>query len=158
MDLLVRLYDLPIRNQDINSPNAPGVKVRRARSFEKTPVVSWVKRYFGTSWGDECSVSFSNHPVSCYIALEDGRIIGFACHETTFKNFFGPIGVVETARGRGIGRALFIESLYAMASMGYGYAVIGDGTAAKSFYSKILDTMEIPGSSPGIYHDRIKSV
>ncbi|MEW5910594.1 MAG: GNAT family N-acetyltransferase, partial [Thermodesulfobacteriota bacterium] len=79
MDLLVRLYDLPPLNEMNNLLKDREVTIRGARSYEKTPVVSWVRTHFGSSWGDECSVSFRNQPVSCHIALKKGEILGFAC-------------------------------------------------------------------------------
>ena len=29
----------------------------------------------------------------CFIATENGKLIGFACYDATAKGFFGPIGI-----------------------------------------------------------------
>ena len=99
--------------------------------------------------------AFSNHPISCFLATEEGEIIGFACYDCTCKNFFGPTGVVEEKRSRGIGKALLLCCLHAMAANGYGYAIIG-GVGPADFYAKAVGAVEIKGSSPGVYRDRLK--
>jgi predicted N-acetyltransferase YhbS len=38
---------------------------------------------------------------------------------------FGPTGVLESARGKGIGTALLIAALRGLKEMGYAYGVIG---------------------------------
>lgn len=156
MDSLVRLYDLLPVEPHLKKLKEEGVTVRVARAYEKTPIVTWVKSSFGTGWADECSVAFSNHPISCFIATEKGTMVGFACYESTCKNFFGPIGVAEYARGRGIGKALLLACLHAMAASGYAYAIIGSGSGAGKFYAETVGAIEIKGSSPGIYRDRLK--
>ncbi len=156
MDRLVKLYDLPPLDPCLEEMDAEGVLIRTARPYEKTAVLDWIGRTFGTGWADECSVSFNRQPVSCHIATQDGRVMGFACHECTFRNYFGPIGVDEQGRGRGIGKALLLSSLHAMWAMGYAYAVIGGGDKVGGFYSRTVGAVEIKGSSPGIYVDRLK--
>jgi hypothetical protein len=73
----------------------------------------------------ECEFAFTNHPVSCFIAVKDGAMIGFACYDVTCKNFFGQTGVAEDERKKRAGKGLLLACLYAMRANGYGYAVIG---------------------------------
>ncbi len=65
------------------------------------------------------------------------------------------MGVAEQARNRGIGKALLLSALDAMSHIGYAYAIIG-GVDSAEFYIKTAGAVEIPGSSPGIYRDRLK--
>ncbi|MEN8210560.1 MAG: GNAT family N-acetyltransferase [Thermodesulfobacteriota bacterium] len=157
MDRLVRLYDLPPAEPHLKNLLKKGVTVRTAMAYEKAQTVEWVRNEFSEGWADESSVAFSNHPVSCFIATEKGAIIGFACYESTCRNFFGPIGVAEHVRGHGIGRALLLSCLHAMAASGYAYAIIGGGDGARKFYAETVGAIEIEGSSPGIYRDRLKN-
>ena len=156
MDRVVRLYDLPPVGSHLEKLEKRGVIVRVARAYEKTQVVTWVGDQFSAGWADECCIAFSHHPISCFIATEKGAILGFACYETTCKNFFGPIGVAKHARRRGIGNALLLSCLHAMAASGYAYAIIGGGHGARAFYAETVGAAEIEGSSPGIYRDRLK--
>lgn len=154
-DLLVKLYELPDSRPIIVGLQKEGVNIRKAIAYEKRRVVDWVEDSFGRGWASECDVAFGNSPVSCFIATENKKIIGFACYESTAKNFFGPMGVEEQARNRGIGKALLLSCLQAMYASGYAYAIVG-GADDLGFYEKTIGAIEIPGSSPGIYRDRLK--
>jgi hypothetical protein len=154
-DMLVKLYDLPEVAPLIKSLGAQGIVIRTALASEKHLVVEWVGGMFTKAWASECDVAFSNHPASCFIATEGGRIIGFACYDSIRKNFFGPTGVCETKRGLGIGKALFLACLHAMAAGGYAYAIIC-WAGPVDFYAKTAGATIIEGSSPGIFRDVLK--
>lgn len=148
-DMLVKLYNLKPdnNNEDLSSK---GITIRRALPPEKHCVISFVLDKFSQHWASECDVAFSNKPVSCYIAIKNKKIIGFACYEATCKDFFGPTGVDTDYRSLGIGKSLLIKSLEAMKEMGYGYAIIG-GAGPLEFYNKAVQAEVIKGSIPGIY-------
>jgi len=155
-DLLIKLYDLPDLAPHLAGIEQHGVIIRRARTYEKFDIVDWVRDLFGKGWAGECDVTFGHQPVTCFLATRMGTIVGFGCYESTRKNFFGPLGVTADYRRKGIGSALMLRCLCAMAESGYGYAVIGDAGAAAGFYARSLEVIEIPGSSPGIYADRLE--
>lgn len=149
-DMLVKLYELPDMEELNKRMKDEGIDIRRVISSEKHIIVEWVRQTFNPSWASECEVAFSNHPVSCYVAVENGAILGFACYDATYRNFFGPTGVDPAARGRGAGKALLLKCLYDMEAQGYGYAVIG-GAGPAEFYAKNCGAVIIEGSTPGIY-------
>ena len=149
-DMLVKLYELPEVRRPLDALASQGVVLRRAMAYEKYAVAGWVRDTFSDGWAGECDVSFSNHPISCFIAVETGAIVGFACFDATCKNFFGPTGVQERHRSRGIGQGLLLLSLHAMASCGYAYAIIG-GTGPADFYTWAVGAIPIEESTPGIY-------
>jgi GNAT superfamily N-acetyltransferase len=153
-DMLVKLYDLPKWDTLREGLAAQGIDVRRSIAPEKHHLVNWVRQYFGAGWASETEVAFTNHPVSCFIATSGKHILGFACYDATCKDFFGPTGVAETERGRGIGKALLLGCLDAMASEGYGYAIIG-AAGPQDFYAKTVGAIPIEGSWPGIYRGMI---
>ncbi len=148
-DLLVRLYGLPERR------SVEGVDVRRALPPERHVVATWMRETFGEHWASECDVAFAHQPVGCHVALRDGAILGVACWDATARGFFEPLGTIESERGKGIGAALLLDCLHAMAAHGYGYAVIG-GVGPKAFYYRVVQCVEIPGSSPGIYRGLLR--
>jgi hypothetical protein len=156
IDRLVRLYDLPDISEQLAKLTSENIVIRRPRAYEKSQVLNWVKNSFSSGWADECDVCFSHFPVSMHIATRHAEIIGFSCHEATYKNFFGPIGVLDQYRGLELGKVLLISSLYAMRDMGYAYAIVGGPTTAADFYRKTVGAVDIEGSTPGIYIDRLK--
>jgi GNAT superfamily N-acetyltransferase len=150
MDMLVKLYDLPDSRPVFAKLHEAGIVLRRALPPEKHKVLAWVRKSFSEAWASEADVAFSRQPVSCFIAIERGKMLGFACHDATCPNFFGPTGVESAARNKGIGAALLFACLEAMKQAGYGYAIIG-GVGPAEFYVKTVGAIPIAGSEPGIY-------
>lgn len=149
-DLLVRLYDLPPEE------GALSAAVRRSFAAERNLVCDWVEQNFGPSWASECSGSFGGGRPTCFVAVEAETLQGFACYDTTARGMFGPIGVAEGSRQRGIGRALLLAALRDMKAAGYAYAVIG-GAGSLAFYREAVGAIEIAGSDPGFYRGMLKS-
>lgn len=154
-DMLVNLLRLPSLDGALATAEAAGVVVRRAQVYEATPVRAFVEKNFGAAWADEVAVGYANKPVSIYIATRTGRVVGFAAYECTRRNFFGPMGVAESERGRGIGRALLVASLYGLRESGYAYGIVG-GVGPSAFYARTVGAMPIPDSTPGIYADPLR--
>ena len=154
-DMLVKLYNLPEIESLIKKHKDQGIIIRTAMPSEKLDVVEWVNKTFGRGWASECDTAFSRIPVSCFIATENSSIIGFACHDSTCKNFFGPTGIAKKKQGLKIGKALLLSCLYAMAANGYAYAIIGDAASA-DYYKKSVNAIPIKDSTPGIYQDQLK--
>src|SRR5260370_14709062 len=119
-DLLVNLLKLPsleqLKDEDVN--------IRRAQPFETPPVREFIEANFSVAWADEDSVGFANKPVTVVIATRHGRAIGFAGYECTRKAFFGPTGVVESERARGLRMPLLVASLWGLLQLGYVYRII----------------------------------
>ena len=150
----MKLYELPDTKSNLKVSVSGGVHYRRAMAYEKHQVINWVREHFGPGWASECDVAFSNHPISCHIATENGVILGFVCYDSTSRGMFGPVGVLESARGQGIGRKLLLSGLQAMKAAGYAYAIIG-GVGSVEFYRRVANVIKIPDSTPGIYIDRL---
>jgi GNAT superfamily N-acetyltransferase len=150
-DMLVNLLKLP----SLDRLPDEGINIRRAQPFEITAVREFIEQNFSLTWADEISVGFANKPVSVVVATRARRVIGFAGYECTRKAFFGPTGVAEDERGRGIGTALLIASLWGLRELGYVYAVIGNAGPV-DFYERAIGAIVIPDSEPGIYVDLLK--
>ena len=156
-DLLVRLFDLPDQTAQLAVLAEKNILVRRAMASEKSLVVGWVQNLFGEGWAAECDVAFARQPIACTIAASSGRLAGFACYDSTCLNFFGPVGIDAASRQKGIGRALLLTTLHAMAHAGYAYAIIG-GAGPIAFFEKCVGAFPIPGSTPGIYRPTLKKI
>jgi len=149
-DLLVNLLKLPALEE------AREFNVRRAQPFEISQVRRFVAENFSPGWADEISVGFARQPISVYIAITDRELAGFAAYECTRRGFFGPTGVIQSAQGKGIGKALLLASLWSLREMGYVYAIIGAAGPVR-FYQKTVGAIIIPDSEPGIYTDPLKT-
>ena len=148
--MLVKLYDLPDSRTAYDRLRQAGIIQRRALAPEKHKVTAWVRKTFSEAWASEVEVAFSRQPVSCFIAIQERKLIGFACHDATCPNFFGPTGVEPKAQKNGIGKALLFACLEDMKHQGFGYAIIG-GVGPAEFYAKAVGAVAIAGSEPGIY-------
>lgn len=156
-DMIVPLYRLPARIPSRIQAGDDLVVIRHANTFEFTKVTDFIRAHFGQGWADEAGAAFARQPVSCFIALLDGIIVGFAAYESTRRGFFGPTGVDEVHRGKGIGRALLIASMWGLSDLGYGYGIIG-GAGPVDFYHNAVNAIVIPDSIPGVYTDLIGKI
>ncbi len=167
MDLLVRLYALQPLAPRLEGLARTGVTVRRALASERHVVVEWARRHGSPGWASECEVAFARRPLGCFVAHEAAgagalapapsgyattpeTLIGFSCVEATAPGFFGPQLVRDDRRGRGVGAALLLTALHALAGEGHAYAVIGWASELE-FYRRVAGAVPIAGSEPGLY-------
>jgi len=156
-DMLVNLMLIDKYTQDLPDLSHDGITVRRVMPYERAHLVAYITKQFGLGWADQAEMAFSQHPVTCFIATFEGRIVGFAAFEGTNRNFFGPTGVDPEFRKKGIGRVLLIKCMQAMREMGYAYAIIGSA-GPQDFYLRNTGAVPIPDSVPGVYQDILKSL
>ena len=142
-DMIVNL-----KNIEYHSPEDPGLKIKRAFAGDKEIILRFVRENFNESWAGEAECAILQTPSQCFIATEQGKVLGFACFDVSAKGFFGPIGVLESERGKQIGKYLLLKTLDAMRSVGYGYAIIGCVGDAEGFYRKTVHAEVIPDSAP----------
>ncbi len=154
-DMLVKLYDLP-ENYDLEKLRGQGIHIKRALPVDKDSIVKYIETTFHKHWANESEVAFSNKPVSCFVAVKDRKIIGFACYNVTSLGFFGPTGISEDYRKNGIGKALLLKSLLSMREEGYSYALIGYVDVARDFYKKTVNAITIENSFPGVYQRMVE--
>jgi predicted N-acetyltransferase YhbS len=153
-DMLVQLLKIPPAGPVIAALRAQAIIVRRANPWELSRAREFAAQWAQT-WADEVSVGFSRQPMSVFIAIAEGEIVGFCAYECTRRNFVGPMGVAEPMRRKGVGRAVLLTALEAMRELGYAYAIIG-GVGPVEFYAKACGATVIEGSSPGVYVDMLK--
>jgi hypothetical protein len=170
-DMLVKLYNLPDPAPVIAALKTDGIEIRRAYIWEKYTISAWVGAHFPQVWAIGCENALEQRPVSCFIAVEvdrsyisrgpydqpSDRIVGFACYDVASRGMFGPTGVQEDYRGRGIGKGILLTTLHAMYDEGYGYAIIGQVGPAE-FYEKCVGATIIEGSEPGVARRRLVGV
>jgi GNAT superfamily N-acetyltransferase len=153
-DMLVKLYEIEDDWRFLAEQKKLGIIIRKPIGPEKHVIVNWVSDQFGADWASETDMAIANRPRTCFVAVKDAVIIGFACYDATGLGFFGPIGVEKSHRNRGTGTALMTACLLDMKLKGYGYAVVG-AVEATEYYEKTVGAWEIPHSAPGIYKNRV---
>jgi len=149
-DMLVKLYNLKFDWNFMQEQAGKGIDIGKPIGPDRQRLVSWIKMHFPKGWQGELEHALSNTPISCFIAQRESSLLGFVCYDATALGYFGPLGVIENARGSGIGSALTRACLLEMRLKGYGYAIVGMADAA-DFYRKVAGAVEIPDSYPGIY-------
>lgn len=112
------------------------VVFRKAELSEKGFIENWVKRNFGGFWAYEAGEGLKGGASKVWIAEEGGEVLGFSVYGALEPNWFGPIGVLEKARRRGIGSILLFKCLASIRGEGFGEAVI-PWTSHLFFYTQI---------------------
>ena len=153
MDMLVNLHSQHLAELG-RRVDAGAARIRPALPPELHIIQDWVRDKFSDYWVSEVMVAMARQPPSCLVATLDGALVGFACYDTTARGFFGPTGVSETHRGKGIGQALLYHTMMAMKSQGYAYAVIG-AVGPADFYTSAVGAVPIPGNE-SIYRDLLR--
>lgn len=141
-DMIVNLKDISYREEEGE------LKIKRAFAGDKESILQFVRENFSASWVGEAECAILQCPSQCFIATEKGKILGFACYDVSALGFFGPIGVLESERGRHVGKRLLLKTLDAMKAAGYGYAIIGWVSDAEPFYRRTVGAEFIRGASP----------
>ena len=153
-DMLVKLYGekIAVDTELEKKLAAEGIVIKRGISCDRHRIREFILARFSENWADEIDSGILNG--GCYVAVKDKAIVGVAGWDGLFKGFFGPIGVDESMRGTGIGKALLLRCLCSMREQGYRYAIIG-WTGPQEFYAKCCDAVPIPDSIPGSYGDMV---
>lgn len=141
-------YDLLVDLNQVDFKVETEVLIKRVLSPDADEVVEFITAHFSKKWASEAKAALYKPFSSCFIAVIDKKVVGFACYDATAKGFFGPIGVDETIRGKNIGKALLLKSLEGMKYEGYHYAIIG-GVSDRvfTFYNKSCGAIKIENSA-----------
>ena len=110
---------------------------RRATQADRERVLTFIGEHFGRIWRFEAAKAFEDELPRIFITEDDGELTGFAAHDVNNRGlgWFGPTGVAESMRGRGLGCALLLASLADLRRLGHARAVI-PWTDALDFYRK----------------------
>jgi mycothiol synthase len=88
-----------------------GIEVRRLAASDADAFAAYLGSNWDWAWKVESMTSLKRDPVSAHLALRDGQIIGFACHNIAAPGQFGPMGVQPDQRRSGIGGVLLKRCL-----------------------------------------------
>lgn len=140
-DMIVDLYQTIIKEVDNK------YEIKRVLSPSSDKVLEFIGTTFSKGWVSEAKAGLYKNNPTCFVSVDNGKIIGFACYDATAKGYFGPTGVDESYRGQSVGKALLLHTLTAMRNDGYGYAIIGGvKPETRPFYSKASGAVAIENS------------
>jgi predicted N-acetyltransferase YhbS len=94
-----------------------GVELRRATGADAEALVGFARGFSG-AWADESARAVHRDRPTAFLALREGRVVGFACHGVYRDGWFGPTGVDPAERGNGLGEALLRLCLDDLAAAG----------------------------------------
>ncbi len=101
-----------------------GISFRKASLKEKEALVQWVREKFSPFWAYEVSLGFSNESTGVWLAKYEGRVVAFSGYSLLEPNWFGPIGVEEEMRGKGIGTVLLYKAINSLRLSGHRIVII----------------------------------
>ncbi len=153
-DIVCPLFDVPDPKPLVEKLAGEGIIVRHARGWERTGLIDFIETRWGRGWVDETLRAFNHSPITTVIAIAEKQIIGFAAYEVTAPAYFGPTGVDEAFRGRGIGKALLLEALIGLRNKGYVYGFIGS-PGPVDFYLKATPGLLLPAEWKNIYTNAV---
>lgn len=86
--------------------------------------VAWIAARFSSTWAMEATRARAHRGL--FVMREGGRPVGFAAHSgnRAWEGTFGPVGVVDEARGAGAGRRLARTVLADLAARGFAEATV----------------------------------
>lgn len=144
-DMIVRLEHLPDPGPIERRLAKEGYVVERAAIGHRPKLATFIEKHFSERWALQTAATFSRQPISLFVALSGKEIVGFAAYDCSYRSYFGPTGVREDLRGKGVGAALLLRTLEDMATQAYKWAIIGEVDPV-AFYQKVCGAVVIPGS------------
>ncbi|QDQ03440.1 GNAT family N-acetyltransferase [Lysinibacillus fusiformis] len=120
--------------------------IRKVNPNDANDLIQFIEHQFSKQWSETIRNALLLDEPSVYIAFDyKGEMVGFAAYDV-FENrkcYFGPMGVSESNRVKGIGYSLLHHCLKDMHDIGYEYAIIG-GAGPIEFYEKACNAVVIP--------------
>jgi mycothiol synthase len=138
--------DVPLDHDVAPPPDAlarverAGLIVRRGGPADADAVAEHTLRLWSDTsdvWFRETRTALHREPPPIFLALREGRVVGFAAHGIHRPSFYGPIATDPVEQGHGIGAILSALCLADMADRGVRVAQIGwVAETAIPFYSR----------------------
>ena len=102
-----------------------GITFKTGWQIATTDLLSWVERKFSPFWSNEVEFALKRDSPSVFVASnETGELLGFATINGLAPGRFGPAGVSDSQRGKGIGTVLLYDAFQALKDQGFPKAVV----------------------------------
>jgi len=117
--------------------------VFRKPSFaEKSKVQEWIEGRFGKFWTYEVGEAFRAPTPKVWVAEKGDEILGFSAYSALERYWFGPIGVSDQIKHKGLGTVLLFKTLDSMREEGCSTACI-PWTGHLFFYTQVPGIMGV---------------
>jgi len=113
-----------------------GYVFRKPGKNAREGAVNWVCKYFSPGWGYETNEGFRFDKPKIWLAEKDAETVGFSVYGALEPHWFGPIGVLDAHRKKGLGTVLLFKTLFSMREEGQRLVVI-PWTGHLFFYSQV---------------------
>ncbi len=102
-----------------------GIELRRATTGDIMEIERLLMEHW-PAWQAEVAVALMHDPPTLYLAVVDGRVVGFSAYDSNHLgiDWFGPMGTCPTFRKQGIGQLLLKRCLADMQSQDCAKATI----------------------------------
>ncbi len=106
-------------------------------------LTDFIKKKFSPCWAIEAEMALREPDGGLWIVFNgEDRLVGFAAYGALEPNWFGPVGVVNGERGKGIGTVLLYRALMSMRLNGVRYVKI-PWTSHLFFYTQLSRICEV---------------
>lgn len=115
------------------------LRCERATEADEAALQCFFAEQFGEGWHAEALLAMRCDPPGLHLAWKGDRIVGFAAHSAMNAEWgnFGPMGVCESVRKKGVGRILLYRCMQDLKAAGHASAVI-PWIGPHRFYSDAL--------------------
>ena len=129
--------DVDLRTADLAEHPVGAADIHRLEPDEWDAFADWMAHEWDDPWGDETRAALLRSPVSCHVAMAEGRYVGFAAYDTNHRGWFGPMGTALQMRGSGLGAELLRRCLRDYTARGEIRCEIG-WVGPAEFYTKVV--------------------
>lgn len=91
-DMLVNLTTLP----KYESSEDNTVKIKRAFAGDKEQILAFIREHFNEGWAGEAECAILQSPGKCFIATENGKLLGFSVMMRLQKAFLDRLACRKT--------------------------------------------------------------
>jgi hypothetical protein len=112
----------------------------------------------GEGWEDDFVCYFKSFTVTSFVSLRNDAVVGFVTYVSTSRGYFSQTGVLESERGKAIGKELLVRSLVGLREPGYACAIIGAAGPTDFNGKKVGGRSRFPappGSLPCMENQRV---
>ncbi len=104
--------------------NPQGILIQEIELPNLPEATAFAREKFSETWARELEIAVKKDDAKAFMAISEGKVVGFSAHSVYRKSYFGPLATDSEFRGKGIGDSLLWASLDSMNQQGTSVAEI----------------------------------